>query len=203
MTPGRSRLSHSLCRNLPPIDLVEDELTRDPGPVGGHHSDSISSTLSYNPIPALISAPVLALIPTLVATNDLFKKFMKTYKETNQGPKQLLAEYEQFFKAKVPKVYYGKSHMDYYHFCQRCIDYFETVGAIGTNQTPFATSFFSGNISVRWVQFKRYNRGLELTPITWTEFKAFLPKNWGESKSFVDSIWRKLKRDSQYQLEEV
>ena len=25
----------------------------------------------------------------------------------------------------------------------------------------------------------------------------------GESKSFVDSIWRKLKRDSQYQLEEV
>ena len=27
--------------------------------------------------------------------------------------------------------------------------------------------------------------------------------NLGESKSFVDSIWRKLKRDSQYQLEEV
>ena len=25
----------------------------------------------------------------------------------------------------------------------------------------------------------------------------------GESKSFVDGIWRKLKRDSQYQLEEV
>ena len=25
----------------------------------------------------------------------------------------------------------------------------------------------------------------------------------GESKSFVDSIWRKLKRDSQYQLEEI
>ena len=25
----------------------------------------------------------------------------------------------------------------------------------------------------------------------------------GESKSFVDSVWRKLKRDSQYQLEEV
>ena len=25
----------------------------------------------------------------------------------------------------------------------------------------------------------------------------------GESKSFVDSIWKKLKRDSQYQLEEV
>ena len=28
-------------------------------------------------------------------------------------------------------------------------------------------------------------------------------KNLGESKSFIDSIWRKLKRDSQYQLKEV
>ena len=27
--------------------------------------------------------------------------------------------------------------------------------------------------------------------------------NLGESKSFVDSIWKKLKKDSQYQLEEV
>ena len=30
-----------------------------------------------------------------------------------------------------------------------------------------------------------------------------MQKNLGESKSFVDSIWKKLKRDSQYQLEEV
>ena len=28
-------------------------------------------------------------------------------------------------------------------------------------------------------------------------------KNLRESKSFVDSIWKKLKRDSQYQLEEL
>ena len=42
----------------------------------------------------------------------------------------------------------------------------------------------------------------ELTLITWIEFKAFLRKNLGESKLFVDSIWRKLKKDSQYQLEE-
>ena len=54
-----------------------------------------------------------------------------------------------------------------------------------------------------WAQFKYCNRGEELTPITWTEFKAFLRKNLGESKSFVDSIWRKFKRDSQYQLEKV
>ena len=35
------------------------------------------------------------------------------------------------------------------------------------------------------------------------EFKAFLQKNLGESKSFVNSIWKKLKKNSQYQLEEV
>ena len=30
-----------------------------------------------------------------------------------------------------------------------------------------------------------------------------MQKNLGESKSFVDSIWKKLKQDSQYQLEEA
>ena len=56
---------------------------------------------------------------------------------------------------------------------------------------------------MHWKQFKHCNRGEELTPITWTEFKAFLRKNLGEYKSSVDSIWRKLKRDSQSQLEEI
>ena len=56
---------------------------------------------------------------------------------------------------------------------------------------------------MRWIQYKRRHQGKELTPITWAEFKAFLRKNLGESKSFVDSIKKKLKRDSQYQLEEI
>ena len=56
---------------------------------------------------------------------------------------------------------------------------------------------------MRCTQYKNRHQGKELIPISWTEFKAFLQKNLGESKSFVDSIWKKLKRDSQYQLEEV
>ena len=52
------------------------------------------------------------------------------------------------------------------------------------------------------MQFKRC-RSEKVDPITWAEFKAFLQKNLGESKSFVNSIWKKLKKDSQYQLEEV
>ena len=93
--------------------------------------------------------------------------------------------------------------MDYYHFCQQYKDYLETAGATGTNLTLFAAFFFRGNISVRWTQYKRRHWGEELIPIHWTEFKAFLRKNLGESKSFVDSIWKKLKWDSQYQLEKV
>ena len=43
---------------------------------------------------------------------------MKAHLESNQGPKQLPEERKQTFKAKIPEVYYGKSHMDCYHFCQ-------------------------------------------------------------------------------------
>ena len=93
--------------------------------------------------------------------------------------------------------------MDYYYFCQQCENHFETAGATGANRTPFVASFLCKNISVHWMQYKHCHRDKELIPITWTEFKAFLQKNLRESKLFVDSIWKKLKRDFQYQFEEV
>ena len=201
MAPGGSRLRHSPRRNLP-MDPVEDELTRDPGPVGDLHSDSTSPAPSHNPtpgpelVPALIPAPVPA--PTPLFSDELFRQFMRVYLESNQGPRQPPVERERFLKAKVPEVYYGKSQMDCYHFCQQYEDYFETAGATGNNRTSFAAYFLRGSISVHWTQYKRRHQGEKLTPITWTEFKAFLQKNLGESKSFVDSIWKKLKRDSQY-----
>ena len=75
---------------------------------------------------------------------------MKAYLESNQGPKQSPAERKQYFKAEVPKVYYGKLHTDCYYLCQQCKDYFETTGAIGTNRTPFTAFFLCENISMRW-----------------------------------------------------
>ena len=39
--------------------------------------------------------------------------------------------------------------------------------------------------------------------MTWQEFKDFLRKNFGDSRAFVDSIWSKIKRDSQYQDKSV
>ena len=39
--------------------------------------------------------------------------------------------------------------------------------------------------------------------MTWLEFKEFLRKNLGDFRAFVDSVWKKVKRDSQYQDESV
>ena len=186
---------------------MEDELARDPGSVGGLYLGNTSPAPSHNPIPdpKLVSALIPAPVPAaaLPSSNKLFKQFLRAYLESNQGSRQPLAERERSFKAKVPEVYYGKLHMDCYHFCQQCKDYFQTAGATRAKRTLFAASFLCRSISVQWTQYKRHYQGEELTPITWTKFKVFLQKNLRESKSFVNSIWRKLKRDSQYELEEV
>ena len=39
--------------------------------------------------------------------------------------------------------------------------------------------------------------------MTWVEFKDFLWKNLRNSKAFIDSIWKKVKRNSQYQNKSV
>ena len=162
MAFGRSRLCCSPCRKPPSIDSVEDELARDLGSVGGPYSGSTSPAPSYKPnlgpdlvpalIPVLVPTPTPTPVPTPtfapVPTNKLFKKFMEAYLELNQGPRQLLAERKWTLKTKVPEVYYGKSIIDCYHFCQQCEDHFETAGATGFNWTFFAASFFCGNISV-------------------------------------------------------
>ena len=80
---------------------------------------------------------------------------MKAYLESNQGPKQPLSKRKQSFKAKVPEMYYDKSHMNCYYFYQQCKDYFETTRAIKANRTSFAAFFLCGSISVRWMQYKR------------------------------------------------
>ena len=200
MTPGSSHLCCFFCRNLPPIDFVEDELAREPGPVRDLYLDSTSPIPSRNSTlgPTLVSALIPISAFTLVFTNKFFKQFMKAYLELNQGTKQSPVERKQTLMTIILEVYYGKLHIDYYYSCQRCKDYFETTRASRANQTPFAVFFLYENISVHWALFKHYHWGNELTPITWTEFKDFLQKNLGESKSFVNSIWKKRKRDSQY-----
>ena len=140
MAPGRSRPRRFPCRNLSPSSI-----SLSPGPNPSRHP-----TLGPAAVPAPAPAPVHSPALASVATNDLFKQFMKAYLEMNQGPRQPPAERERSFKAKILEVYYGKLHIECYHFCQQCEDYFETAGATKTNWTPFAASFLCGNISLRW-----------------------------------------------------
>ena len=120
-----------------------------PGPTKSLYLGSTSPALSCNPtlgptlVFALIPTPVPAPALVPVTTNELFKCFMKAYLKSNQEPKQLLAEYKQPFKTKISEVYYGKLHIDCYHFCQFCKDQFETAKA--TRPTGlFLQLFFSG-----------------------------------------------------------
>ena len=148
-----------------------------------------------------LTPPEASTLPLVPPTfEDLFTKFMKVFMETTQAREQL-EPWECPFKARTPKTYSEKSHMDCYHFCQQCKDYFKTSGATGMNRTPFAATFLRDAISLRWAQHKRRHK--RATPITWSEFKAFLRKDLGSSQAFIDSIWSKFRRDSQYQLEEA
>lgn len=42
-----------------------------------------------------------------------------------------------------------------------------------------------------------------MVSITWDKFKAFLQKSLSKTTFFVDSIWNKIKKDSEYQLKKV
>ena len=70
--------------------------------------------------------------------------------KTTQAQTQALVEpRERPLKARTPETYWGKSHMECYHFCQQCEDCFKTLGATGMNRTPFTASFLRGSISLR------------------------------------------------------
>ena len=85
---------------------------------------------------------------------------------------------------------------------EKCKDHFDTAGAFGTNRTPFAASFLCSRISFRWHQYKR-RQGKGVAPLPWVKFKAFFRKSLGDSSAFVDTIWNRVKQNSQYQQEEI
>ena len=173
---------------------------------GAHGAPGASTNDSGTPTPTS-HAPTLAPAPTPgsapASTDELFKQFMQAYlKALTQPPAQSHAKpREQPLEARPPDLYYGKSYMEYFHFCRQCEDNFDTAGATGANRTPFAASFLRGHISFRWYQHKRRAEGV--APLSWVEFKAFLRKNLSNSRAFVDNTWSKFKRDSQYQQEGV
>ena len=97
--------------------------------------------------------PLEASTPLFVppTSEDLFTRFMKVFIETTQAQAQALAELREcLLKAMIPETYSGKFHIDCYHFCQQCKDYFKTSGATGMNCISFAATFLRGTVSLRW-----------------------------------------------------
>ena len=66
-----------------------------------------------------------------------------------QVPTSPIEPKEQLFKARFPDLYYEKSHLDCYRFCQQCEDHFDRARTNEENHTPFVASFLQDSISTR------------------------------------------------------
>ena len=139
--------------------------------------------------------------PVAKYTEEDLQRILKTVLEARALPSDGIRE--KPLKARSPDVYCGKSYMECYNFCQQCEDHFATAGAKGPNRIPFAASFLRDRINFRWQQYKRKHEAESTVPITWEEFKTFLRQSLRDSQAFVDSYWAKIKRDSQYQQDDV
>ena len=114
-------------------------------------SDELGAPEKRTPAPSHVSAPtpVEPILALKYSEADLMR-ILKIFLETKgQEPKAKVSR-KQPLKAKVPDIYFRKTHMDYYHFFQQYKDYFETAGAIGSNCTPFTVSFLCGKINFWW-----------------------------------------------------
>ena len=135
----------------PCVNILADS-TGEQDELAGTQSPARRSNARSNKAPIKAHTPLEGPTPPLVPppVEDLFTKFMKVFMKTTQAQDQeSLEPREHPFKAKTLKNYSGKSQMNFYHFCQQCEDYFETLGTIKINCTLFATTFFHGIISLR------------------------------------------------------
>ena len=160
MAPGSRTTCRSPCVNTLVNPTGELDKLAGPGPAR-------KSNVRSDEAPTPPEASIPPLVP--LTSEDLFTKFMKVFMKTTQTKAQALAEpREHPLKARTLETYSGKSHIDCYHFCQQCKDYFETSGTTGMNCTSFAATFLRGAINLRWAQHKQCYKCA--TPITWSEF---------------------------------
>ena len=127
----------------------------------------------------------------------IFQTVLKAWAPPSNGPR------EKPLKAKLPDVYCGKSHIECYNFCQQCEDYFTIARAKGPNRILFAAFFLRDRINFCWQQYKRKHEAESTVLISWEEFKTFLCQSLGDSQAFVYSYWVKIKKNSQYQHENI
>ena len=157
-------IQQSPCVNLSANFIEENELA----------SQEKRSNPNNNEATTFLEASTPHLI--LFLNEDLFTKFIKVFMKIMQAQAQVLVKPQKSsLKARTLEIYWGKSHIECYHFCQQCKNYFETFGAIGTNYTLFVTLLLRGSISIKWTQHKRRHKSTIF--IIWSDFKIFLRKN--------------------------
>ena len=202
MAGPRSRRSPR--RNPPPGG--EDELAGGPpgAPTKGSNTPTPSPPVSRAQTSTNAPTPTAAP-PRGIYTNADLQKATKlalnsfiqgqTHAQGSASTAQDKAS-DRPLKARNLDLYYGSLHMECYHFCRQCKDYFETAGAKSHKCVFFAASFLRERINFRWQQHKSRTERDRANPFTWDKFKAFLRKSLGESTAFINSIWSKIKRDS-------
>ena len=136
------------------------------------------------PSHASIPAPMKPTLALKYSKADLMR-ILKIFSKTKAQEPKAEVPHERPLKAKILDIYFRKSYMDCYHFCQQCKDYFKTTGATGSNRTSFMALFPHGKINFQWHQHWKQLRGVF---VPWEEFKAFFRKNLGDSRFFVDTI---------------
>ena len=111
-------------------------------------SDELKVPEKGNPAPSHVSAPALVESTLALKYNktDLIK-ILKIFLETKSQEPKAEVPCEQPLKAKVPDVYFGKLHMDCYHFCHQCKDYFKIADTTRSNHTLFAILFLCEKIN--------------------------------------------------------
>ena len=102
------------------------------------------------------SAPVLAesILAFKYSKVDLMRILKIFSKSKDQKPKAKVPR-KRPLKAKVPDVYFGKLHMDCYHFYQQYEDHFEIDNATRSNCTLFAALFLCGKINFQRHQHQK------------------------------------------------
>lgn len=117
-----------LSTSLPDFEesILTPEASAHPGPSTSPGSSTTSSSMpnySKDEFQRILKAVLEARTPAIAAS---------LLKDPRERP----------LKARLPDVYRGKIHLEYYNFCQQCKNHFATAGAKALNRIFFVTLFF-------------------------------------------------------------
>ena len=137
---GRERsfavLSVALIDSFPPSELG-DKLSNQP-------------VWSLGTKPLVVNTPIATISVLKYSKDDLqriIKAVLKAWAPTLASTPIIAKVPWKKLKVCSPDVYYEKSHIDCYNFCQQCEDNFALVGATGLTRILFAMSFLWNRIS--------------------------------------------------------